>query len=97
MAGYLATLVMAPAAALAHPACPAPDLPPAALAAPAAADQQEGTAAVCLSLRQEPLLPRLWPAQQLLLPQGHLMMRSVAMAFDAYIGAEQKGRFSRTV
>ena len=32
-----------------------------------------------------------------LLPQGQLMMRSVAMAFDAYIGAEQKGRFSRTV
>ena len=32
-----------------------------------------------------------------LLPQGHLLMRSVAMAFDAYIGAEQKGRFSRTV
>ncbi|MDM8350006.1 oxygen-independent coproporphyrinogen III oxidase [Pseudomonas sp. sp1636] len=33
----------------------------------------------------------------LLLPQGHLMMRSVAMAFDAYLGGEQKGRFSRTV
>ena len=32
-----------------------------------------------------------------LLPQGHLMMRSVAMAFDAYLGGEQKGRFSRTV
>ncbi|MNL45288.1 Oxygen-independent coproporphyrinogen-III oxidase [compost metagenome] len=33
----------------------------------------------------------------LLLPQGHLMMRSAAMAFDAYLGAEQKGLFSRTV
>src|SRR5690554_398012 len=33
----------------------------------------------------------------LLLPQGHLLMRSVAMAFDAYLGAEQKGKFSRTV
>ncbi|MGV8842588.1 MAG: oxygen-independent coproporphyrinogen III oxidase [Pseudomonas sp.] len=32
-----------------------------------------------------------------LLPQGHLLMRSVAMAFDAYLGGEQKGRFSRTV
>ena len=32
-----------------------------------------------------------------LLPQGHLMMRSVAMAFDAYIGGAQKGSFSRTV
>ena len=32
-----------------------------------------------------------------LLPQGHLMMRSAAMAFDAYLGAEQKGLFSRTV
>jgi oxygen-independent coproporphyrinogen-3 oxidase len=33
----------------------------------------------------------------LLRPQGHLLMRSVAMAFDAYLGAEQKGKFSRTV
>ena len=32
-----------------------------------------------------------------LLPQGQLMMRSVAMAFDAYLGGEQKVRFSRTV
>jgi oxygen-independent coproporphyrinogen-3 oxidase len=32
-----------------------------------------------------------------LLPQGHLMMRSVAMAFDAYLGKAQKGSFSRTV
>lgn len=32
-----------------------------------------------------------------LLPQGHLMMRNVAMAFDAYLGCEQRGRFSRTV
>ncbi len=35
--------------------------------------------------------------QLLLLPQGHLMMRSVAMAFDAYLGGAQKGQFSRTV
>ena len=33
----------------------------------------------------------------LLLPQGQLMMRVVAMAFDAYLGAKQKGSFSRTV
>ncbi len=33
----------------------------------------------------------------ILLPQGQLMMRNVAMAFDAYLGGEQKGRFSRTV
>lgn len=33
----------------------------------------------------------------LLLPQGHLMMRVVAMAFDAYLGDKQKGNFSRTV
>lgn len=32
-----------------------------------------------------------------LLPQGQLMMRVVAMAFDAYLGASQKGNFSRTV
>lgn len=32
-----------------------------------------------------------------LLPQGHLMMRNVAMAFDAYLSTQQKGRFSRTV
>jgi oxygen-independent coproporphyrinogen-3 oxidase len=32
-----------------------------------------------------------------LLPQGHLLMRSVAMTFDAYLGEEQKGQFSRTV
>lgn len=33
----------------------------------------------------------------ILLPQGQLMMRNVAMAFDAYLGGEQRGRFSRTV
>ncbi|MEL7938440.1 oxygen-independent coproporphyrinogen III oxidase [Pseudomonas delhiensis] len=33
----------------------------------------------------------------LLLPQGQLMMRSVAMAFDAYLGGEQRERFSRTI
>jgi oxygen-independent coproporphyrinogen-3 oxidase len=32
-----------------------------------------------------------------LLPQGWLMLRSVAMAFDAYLGDSQKGNFSRTV
>ncbi|MDD1979757.1 MULTISPECIES: oxygen-independent coproporphyrinogen III oxidase [Pseudomonas] len=32
-----------------------------------------------------------------LLPQGHLLMRSTAMAFDAYLGGGQKGQFSRTV
>lgn len=30
-------------------------------------------------------------------PEGKLMLRNVAMAFDAYLGGEQKGRFSRTV
>lgn len=32
-----------------------------------------------------------------LLDKGNLMMRSVAMAFDAYLGAKQRGEFSRTV
>jgi oxygen-independent coproporphyrinogen-3 oxidase len=32
-----------------------------------------------------------------LLPQGQLMMRSVAMAFDAYLSTESAERFSRTV
>ena len=32
-----------------------------------------------------------------LLPEGKLMLRNVAMAFDAYLGTGQKGRFSRTV
>jgi oxygen-independent coproporphyrinogen-3 oxidase len=32
-----------------------------------------------------------------LLPPGHLLMRSIAMAFDAYLGEAQQGRFSRTV
>lgn len=32
-----------------------------------------------------------------LLDKGNLMMRSVAMAFDAYLGKEQRGEFSRTV
>lgn len=32
-----------------------------------------------------------------LLPKGNLMMRSVAMAFDAYLGDKQRGQFSRTV
>lgn len=32
-----------------------------------------------------------------LLPRGKLMMRSVAMAFDAYLGEGQRGLFSRTV
>ncbi|MCJ8202771.1 oxygen-independent coproporphyrinogen III oxidase [Pseudomonas sp. RGM2987] len=30
-------------------------------------------------------------------PQGQLMMRSVAMAFDAYLGADQQVQYSRTV
>ena len=32
-----------------------------------------------------------------LLDKGNLMMRSVAMAFDAYLGVKQRGEFSRTV
>lgn len=32
-----------------------------------------------------------------LLNKGNLMMRSVAMAFDAYLGVKQRGEFSRTV
>ncbi|MDD1017081.1 oxygen-independent coproporphyrinogen III oxidase [Pseudomonas rubra] len=32
-----------------------------------------------------------------LLPQGHLMMRNTAMAFDAYLGGGRQGQFSRTV
>lgn len=32
-----------------------------------------------------------------LLPQGKLMMRNIAMAFDAYLGDKQRGNFSRTV
>jgi oxygen-independent coproporphyrinogen-3 oxidase len=32
-----------------------------------------------------------------LLPRGQLMVRSVAMAFDAYLGGAHKGQFSRTV
>ena len=42
-------------------------------------------------------LLQIHPGELVLLPQGHLMMRSAAMAFDAYLGGEQKGRFSRTV
>ena len=37
-------------------------------------------------------------AQEITLkPQGNLMMRNVAMCFDAYLGDNQQGRFSRTV
>lgn len=32
-----------------------------------------------------------------LLPKGNLMMRTAAMAFDAYLGKDQRGNFSRTV
>ncbi|MCY1561809.1 Oxygen-independent coproporphyrinogen III oxidase [compost metagenome] len=32
-----------------------------------------------------------------LLPQGQLMLRSVAMAFDAYLGEGKSERFSRTI
>jgi oxygen-independent coproporphyrinogen-3 oxidase len=42
-------------------------------------------------------LLEIHPDRLLLLPAGYLMMRSVAMAFDAYLGGEQKGNFSRTV
>ncbi|MBE7377132.1 oxygen-independent coproporphyrinogen III oxidase [Pseudomonas lopnurensis] len=42
-------------------------------------------------------LVELHDDQLILLPQGQLMMRNVAMAFDAYLGGEQRGRFSRTV
>ncbi|AZE72309.1 Coproporphyrinogen III oxidase, oxygen-independent [Pseudomonas synxantha] len=42
-------------------------------------------------------LLKIHHGQLRLLPQGHLMMRSVAMAFDAYLGDAQRGRFSRTV
>ena len=33
----------------------------------------------------------------ILQPEGQLMLRNVAMVFDAYLGVEQKGSFSRTV
>lgn len=33
----------------------------------------------------------------ILQPEGQLMLRNVAMVFDAYLGVEQKGNFSRTV
>ncbi|AKJ99836.1 coproporphyrinogen III oxidase [Pseudomonas chlororaphis] len=33
----------------------------------------------------------------ILLPQGQLMMRNVAMAFDAYLGADRTVQYSRTV
>ncbi len=42
-------------------------------------------------------LVTLEPAALVLEPQGQLMMRNVAMAFDAYLGDGQRGRFSRTV
>lgn len=42
-------------------------------------------------------LVRIDDEQLELLPQGQLMMRVVAMAFDAYLGGAQKGSFSRTV
>lgn len=42
-------------------------------------------------------LLEIHPDALVLLPQGHLMMRSAAMAFDAYLGGEQKEQFSRTV
>lgn len=53
-----------------------------------------------LAQLQEPIadgLISLDDAYLTLLPQGQLMMRNIAMAFDAYLGASQKGRFSRTV
>jgi oxygen-independent coproporphyrinogen-3 oxidase len=36
-------------------------------------------------------------SELVLLPQGQLMMRNVAMAFDAYLGADQTVQYSRTV
>ena len=42
-------------------------------------------------------LLRIEDAALQLMPQGCLMLRSVAMAFDAYLGDSQKGNFSRTV
>ncbi|MNZ36253.1 Oxygen-independent coproporphyrinogen-III oxidase [compost metagenome] len=39
----------------------------------------------------------LEPGALQLLPQGQLMMRNTAMAFDAYLGGGRKGQFSRTV
>ncbi|MBS7326790.1 MAG: oxygen-independent coproporphyrinogen III oxidase [Thiopseudomonas sp.] len=42
-------------------------------------------------------LVEITAAEIRLLPQGKLMMRNVAMAFDAYLGDRQKGNFSRTV
>ena len=42
-------------------------------------------------------LLRIEDAALQLMPQGWLMLRSVAMAFDAYLGDSQKGNFSRTV
>ena len=38
-----------------------------------------------------------WYGKLLGFVAGYLLMRSVAMAFDAYLGGEQKGNFSRTV
>ncbi len=49
---------------------------------------------------QEPVsdnLVEITDTDIILLPQGNLMMRNVAMAFDAYLGGNQQGRFSRTV
>lgn len=49
---------------------------------------------------QEPVadkLVKITDTDIILLPKGNLMMRNVAMAFDAYLGDNQQGRFSRTV
>lgn len=37
------------------------------------------------------------PDALILQPQGQLMMRNIAMAFDAYLEGKRKGQFSRTV
>ncbi|MFT0212771.1 oxygen-independent coproporphyrinogen III oxidase [Pseudomonas sp. F1_0610] len=42
-------------------------------------------------------LVEITPQRITLLPKGNLMMRTAAMAFDAYLGKDQRGNFSRTV
>jgi oxygen-independent coproporphyrinogen-3 oxidase len=42
-------------------------------------------------------LLEIHPDSLVLLPQGQLMMRNVAMAFDAYLGVDQTVQYSRTV
>lgn len=62
-------------------------------------DFQEYFAAALAQLQShvEDGLVRLADDSLTLLPQGQLMMRSVAMAFDAYLSEQGAERFSRTV